>query len=272
MNAMRELGEGVPVSIGTALALESVFGDGQSEKPPIKSIKEFWFNVRTLIRNILGAYTTEERKLITAQQLYMDLYSELQIIDASVQRYSSNQCKAVFYVCTHQSLARKFPHAVLKQLKSEQQLYMRALEENAIKLLAPNVQLFNWRVFDTELDGRHPTAFIMTHYAIDLLSKSYFERLALIESHTGTIKPPMLWHTKLTNGNDLPQMPFNRFTLQIFGDRSICFNAMPGKMREYVITMSRENKWTPATTKDKILYAIKALRDPVAIPFLLDLW
>lgn len=272
MNIQRELGEnGIPVSIGTAFALEAINSSGDNSAP-ISAIKEFWFNIRTLIRNILGAYPTDVRKAMTVEQLHNDLINEINIIDAYLQKHSAGRCKAIFYACSYASLKRKFPNASLKNTNTPAQQYSQALENNAIKVTIPLLGNVSFRPFDIDLDGHHPPSFILTHFAVDLLSSRYFDKLALVESHTGAIKGPNLWYTKLTNGSSLPMIPFNRFTLQVFGDRGICFSPMPSKLKDAIMTLASTYHWTSATTKDKILFGVKTLNDPVATAFFNGLW
>ena len=272
MNIQRELGEnGIPVSIGTAFALEAINSSGVPAAP-IAAIQEFWFNLRTLIRNILGAYPTDVRKAMTVEKLHNDLISEINIIDAYVQKHSNGRCKAVFYACSYTSLKRKFPNGQLKSTNTDAQKYAQGIENNTIKVTIPLLGNVNFRPFDVDIDGKHPSAFILTHFAVDLLSSKYFDRLALVESHTGAIKGPNLWYTKLTNGSALPMIPFNRFTLQVFGDRGICFTPLPSKLKDAVMQLASAYNWTAATTKDKIIFGIKSLNDPVATAFFNGLW
>ena len=273
MRPDRALGEnGIQLSIGTALALESLVTPADGKPAPINACKELWINLRTLTRNIKGAYENEASKNLTYTDLHEDLLAEINYIDGLMQQRTKGQCKVVFYCCTFASLSRKFPTAQLKVPKTPLQQATLATENAAINMTIPLLGNVNFRPFDVELSGPNPTSFILTHMAVDLLSSKHFERLALVESHTGVIKPPSMWYTKLTGGSDMPTMPFNRFTLQVFGDRSICFNALPIKLRTPILEMASKYNWTPATTKDKILFGIKALNDPMGISFFTSLW
>ena len=273
MRPDRVLGDnGIQVSISTALALEALVARVDNKPQPISACKELWINLRTLIRNIKGAYEAEAAKNLTYTAIHQDLVSEVNYIDGLIQQHTKGQCKVIFYCCSLASLPRKFPTAQLKVPKTPLQQANHAAENAAISMSIPMLGNVNFRPFDVDITGSNPTSFILTHMAVDLLSSKNFERLALVESHTGVIKPPSMWYTKLTNGNEMPTMPFNRFTLQVFGDRGICFNPLPIKLKTPIIEMAKQYNWTPATTKDKILFGIKALGDPMGISFFTSLW
>src|SRR5690606_22392271 len=102
---------------------------------------------------------------------------------------------------------------------------------------------------------------ILTHFPVDLLNRYRFKTLKLLESHTGAIKPFNVWNTKLKDGQGLDVIPFDRMTLQMFGDNAH-FSPMHKKVRMTIYNLVVKNKWTYATTKDYVFYCIQQNRDP----------
>lgn len=256
----------VPVSIGTSLALEGAFGE-YPDRPvtpaPILKVKEVWFNVRTVIRNLIEAIPTDQRDALTAEGLWPALVEEMTIIDAAVVRGSTGLARAVFYVCNYMHLQRKFPRAVLRHAHTPKQLFMAKMEDDLLRRIAKDGISVDLRVFRThEITGNFPESFIVTHYPVDLLSRYSFKNLELLESHTGTIKPYSEWHTKLTGGNELTNMPFCPLTLQLFGDKGNHFSAMPIKIRKQIQDIAEADRWSAVTTRDKIVLSMRRIAHP----------
>lgn len=256
----------VPVSIGTSLALEGAFGE-YPERPvspaPILKVKEVWFNVRTVIRNLIEAIPTDQRDALTAEGLWPALVEELTIIDAAVVRGSTGLARAVFYLCNYLHLQRKFPRAILRQPSTPKQIFMAKMEEDLLRRLAKDPASVDYRVFRThEITGNYPESFIVTHYPVDLLSRYAFKNLELLESHTGAIKPFSQWHTKLTGGNELSNIPFCPLTLQLFGDKGNHFSSMPAKIRKQILDIAEADRWSSVTTRDRITMSMRRIAHP----------
>lgn len=276
----REIG-GLPLSIGTSFAIESACGilqDRDEEgnpiptppKPaPIKNVKELWVNTRTLFRNLFGAIPKETKEVVLPKYLVMALQEEMQVIDATIQKIAGDAVKVVYYMCTYEGLPKKFPKAQIKEPTTDKQKVYWALEQNTCRLLTnshPEIRRFN-----VDIEGNHPDAFILSHCVVDLLSRHSFRSLQLLESHTGKIKPHTQWSSKLSNGKELTNIPFNRMTLQVFGDGPVFFSPMPIKVRKAILDIATQYKWTAVTTKDKMIYGIKQMHDHFSRQFFLDL-
>jgi len=256
----------VPVSIGTSLALEGAFGeypDRPVSPAPILKVKEVWFNVRTVIRNLIEAIPTDQREALTAEALWPALVEEMTIIDAAVVRGSTGLTRAVFYLNNYLHLQRKFPRAILRHAHTPKQVFMASMEDKLLRMLAKDPVSVDYRTFRThEIDGQHPESFIVTHYPVDLLSRYSFKNLELLESHTGAIKPYSEWHTKLTNGNALENLPFCPLTLQLFGDKGNHFSSMPTKIRQQILDIADADHWSSVTTRDKIVLSMRRIAHP----------
>lgn len=252
-----------PVSIGTSLALEGAFGI-YPERPDLKAtiptVGRVWFNLRTLLRNMVSCLSTQDRDRLTPKALYTALLEEIQILDSLLPTQTNGAVHAQFYYCTHIDAPRKFPHAILKVPKTPLQKQLHDLEQKTYKLLIDSGLIPHLFLFDTELNGVHPASLILTHYPVDLLSRYKFAKLSLLESHTGVTKKPALWYTKLNGCKDATTIPFTKFTLQIFGDGSLFAGSVPG-IRKRVMELSEQHHWTNVTTDDKIRFTLNRIND-----------
>lgn len=259
--ADREVGTQVPVSIATALALESAFGisDEMPEhknKPPILTANALWINVRTLIRNIMSAIPSADQNRVFPDPLVDAITSEIQIIEAAVARYTHGGCKVVIYCQSYRSIEREYPHCFHRALKTDKQQFLRGLEDEAIQKVEGLLET-PLAKSDLKLSGNNDDALIITHMPVDLLSRYNFTKLRLLESHTGKVKAYTSWNSKLTGGKDLARMPFNHVTLQFFGD-GVHFSTFPAKEKKQIIELADAHRWNPTTTLDKMKSDIRS--------------
>ena len=269
----RAVGE-IPLSISTSLAIESITGmaEGSDPKnPTVLKFKELWVNVRTLFRNVYGSISTDNRTQVDPELYGETMYNEMDVIRSVIGSVTNNTVKVVFYLPSYESIKRRFPNARWVGTSTPKQAFDFNTEINAINHFNALITEDDVINIDVDLPGNGAKALLLTHYPIDLLSRYKFSGLALLESHTGTIKPPILWYTKLRNGRDLKVIPFDKMTLQLFGD-SAMFSPMPIKIRRHLIAIGEKCKWSPATTKEYILKCIKDERDPVLEKFIMDLY
>lgn len=251
-----------PISLGTSLALEALAGiypDRPVNPAPIRQVKEVWFNIRTLLRNLQGSLETEVRDRVTTGTLLPSLIEEINLIESIIVSMSSGMARAIFYVCDYTSIRQRFPKAALRVPTTAKQIMQESIERGVIKALLDHDVSQDLRTFRYELDGRGQTAFIVTHLPIDLLSRYSFGKLELLESHTGKIKAPAQWNTKLTNGKELINIPFGRFALQVFGDNGNHFTPAPRIVKEVVLELASKYRWTSITTEAKIRESISSV-------------
>ena len=262
--ANRAVGE-YPLSIGTSLAMETL-------KPDSK-YGSLWINIRTLFRNIWDALDSEDRKLLMenlkgnqagfskqvafaiADTLEEELHRILQVNQGKLD-------KVVLYHREYGDLLARFPKAFLVTPNTVIQKTRNNLMNNAIDevLRRPIGEKID---FDrgSQLKGEPVKALILTHYPVDLLSRTAFMQLRLIESYTGAIKTKSQWNTKLTDGKLMPRIPFNDFTIQIFGDGNVLFRSYPKPVRTAILELAEKYKWTTMTTKEKIKQNIAWMND-----------
>lgn len=250
MNGTRMMGETMPVSIGTALVFESPNFNIE------KWVPSFYVNVKTLYRNLIGAYS-EDTALIDASELYNNLLSDMDSLEEAVSIYTKGKSTVYFYLPTYAGITKVLPAAKFKVPTTNNQIVNRAHELMVFNNLKHDIETQKRiTLIDTIIPYHDSPTNILTHFAVDLLSNINFPRLTLVESWTGKMKGKAEWNTKLTNGKFLKKLPFNAFTLQIFGDNGNLLSPAPPTLRRAVLRMAEKNTWTPLTTMDKIKYSI----------------
>lgn len=259
--ANRELGA-FPLSIGTSLAIEAF------TVLPNDTATEFWFNIRTLVRNLTSSLTSDVRKQITAVDALPVLIQELEFLVEQISSASHGRCTAVFYYPSYADIQLLFPNALHRVPTTELQKVNAAVEESLSQYLVAHSP-FPIRVVKTRIESPQHDVIVLTHYSVDLLWASKFKRLRLIESHTGTIKSNSEWTTKLTGGKDLLRIPFTKFTLQVYGDNNVLFSSMPFKVKAVVTELAEAKRWTTVTTDVLIESHLKTLSDPLTRDYLL---
>lgn len=267
--ANRAIGQ-YPISIATSLALESAFGHYPDRPvvtpPPILSVRNVWINIRTLIRNMHGSLDHEFRERVKAEDLFHGLAEELGMIERAIASQSQGYCVPVFYHCDYSRVFHRYSSAWLKLPKTPNQRHYSDLEDKTCKLLlgaalAQSIRRFNYELVPA--NGQFPQSYIITHLPIDLLSRHNFKSLILLESHTGALKGPAEWNTKLTDGKKHPNIPFSRFTMQVFGDNGNMFVAAPARLRDLVLEIAKRDQWTAVTTSDRIRFSISRIPNDI---------
>lgn len=254
----REKGQ-VPISIGTSLALEAAFGiypDRPESPAPITRVKQLWINLRTIVRNLYACLPTDLKDTVLPDDLWQYALQELAIIEAAVGKHSG-QTKVVFFASDYARLKQRYPSAIIREPSTPKQLFQYKIEDITLRLMLENNHQHDVKLFDFDIQGHFPASLILTHLPIDLLARYRFERLELLESHTGKIKGPGAWYTKLTNGKELGNIPFNQFTLQLFGDNGNMFSPQPIGVRRSMLEAARLNNLTNVSSLDKVRDTIR---------------
>ena len=251
--AMREKGL-YPISIGTSLALEGVMGQHPDRPLPhsqLPKYKEVWFNLHTLFRNLVSSMKAEEQRAATIPEIVPGLVEDALGCQAVIEHEGKGRVNSVFYLPDYSGLHLRYPSAKIKEPTTDNQLIYQTLHDATIRrfMVDPPVAVRHEKIFIT---GRHPAALMLTHLPVDLLARYQFDRLDLLESHTGKIKPASQWNTKLTGKpEDVAMLPFLPFTLQVFGDGQQFVHQLRG-LKDAVIETARETQWSSVTTLDKV--------------------
>lgn len=273
--AEREKGE-APLSIGTSMALESLggFGEFVSDSPPIYRYDEIWVNLRTLFRNCYNAVDRSMRGDLQATDLIDALVDDVRVLVSTIELKSHGKMKPVLYWSSFKSFKASFPRGKWKELTTSPQIVENALEQATLKmLLNEHRETLDVEIkdFDVRITSKGTRVVMLTHYPVDLLWRKQFTQLTLLESHTGSFKTRPEWYTKLTGGRRYNRIPFNRMTMQIFGDGNLLFASMSSKIKNRVLEIAEKDGWTPVTTDEKIRYSINKLHDPIEKTFFLEL-
>ena len=267
------------LSVATSLAIESLTNtheEIQHKTVPAYEYQEYWFNLRTLFRNIVGA-SGVEAKAIPAEKLAGALVDEMKIITSILTEHRVSEKNIIFYVSNQKNIEAKFPKAVIRRDSTDKQKsftqVMTLIISSIIKHLEKDaVWKGRIKVFDLELkpDKAVYKTMILTHQAVDLLSYTNFLDLVLLESHTGAIKRKTEWYTKYLNWKELPQLPWNKGLLQILGDKET-FRPMDIKIKRELIEIATTYRWTVLTTRDKIRATVDKFKNPYAKAIVLSL-
>ena len=260
-----------PISIGTALALETLFTGSEPvydqervipEHVDINRYQEFWINCNTIYRNILGSVNAADQKALMPGDILETLESELELIKELVGSASSNQVKVIYYVNHYKNLAKQHTHSKLRVDSTPKQMeYSKTRDLVLNEYLKRHKKDMDIKEYDRLLmPSIKCNALILTHDAYDLLSRKNFSDLTLIESHTGKLKDKSLWYTKFSDSKELMRIPFSIEFLQVFGD-SQHFFPFPKAAREAIITLANERNWTSVTTHERIIYSLGTLKD-----------
>lgn len=245
----REVGS-LPVSIGTSLAFEAVF-----ESNALSHYNSVLINLRTMVRNFFQALKTPVALTIDPIDAATVVIDELQTLASQFKTTIP-----VVYLSTYSDLESFLPGCIRAVPTGEKRILLEALEEDTIKAIIQQ-QLIKVELFDTcslsfKVKG---SALIFSHVVTDLFIRYNFTELDLLESYTATIKDRSQWYTKLTNGKEMTTMPFNKFTLAVFGDKSVYLKPQGLLVRRALLDLSESCKWTTIVSMEKIQSDIKLL-------------
>lgn len=270
MNLVMNREKGVfPISIGTSLVLESLINQHPTlthqpaNKKPVKRYKQFYVNLRTLFRNLYQSVDNYYRDSIMPSDYFDPFVMELDFL-MDWAKNEGEGIEIVFYAVEYRGMRATYPDAKLREAKTPKQLRYKDVEHAIIKAFLENPnyrEKFKPMIYRGSINQAvYEDTVILTHYAIDLLSKYKFRKLDLIESHTGKIKSDKEFNSKYLNGESLYMMPFNIQLLQIFGDKET-FSPMNPAIKKAVMNLAEEHHWTPITSLDKIKSNVNSIKD-----------
>lgn len=260
-----------PLSIGTGLALESLFKptqppyDPEREVPPhipLSSYNVFYVNIRTLLRNIYGAVPKEVFMQAKAQDVVMVLESEISVIQDLMRNEAQDTVKPLFYHSPFEKISKIETNQFIKLRvpTTDLQKYTVDLTDKIINLFFKrNTDDRFIRTFRNDIRPQgSPKALMLTHFPYDLTSSSYFRTLDLLESHTGKKKNRSTWFTKFygLGDHDLSYIPMVRKMLFVFGDH-VSFSPWSSKARLQVYDIAKKYDWTYSTTDERICLTLK---------------
>lgn len=262
-----------PLAISTSLALEGALGihpENPTDKNILPYYGEIWVNLRTLYRNLHESVPKDVQERLLAGTMVDALLEEIEHFDTTIRERATSPMKIIYYASNYAGLAKRYPKALLRTASTQRQVIYQDIQQKAIKGLLTELGKAGGRtvrVFDLDLKPKNPTehygkALMISHYAYDLLSHYEFQKLTLLESHTGVAKDRALWSSKYTDGRQFPMIPFRESLLQVFGDSTL-FRAWNVKDRRVIVELAQAKTWTPLTTISKIRQDLRYLNNPM---------
>ena len=264
---------GFPLSVGTSLAFESVFSPQQKPYDPTRPIPNHvnladydscWVNITTLFRNLSTAVEKDVFTGSPAEALAATLEEEIGVIQNLFMIEGRGLVVPRFYYSTYEKLlsrkttglAFRLPHTPIQEFYDKQlHATLRLMEKHTDSIIA----------FKDSLEPmKRERAFVLTHQPYDLINFRSFERLDLLESNTGLLKPRAMWNTKYypIPGESMVHLPFTKKLLLALGDK-VLIRPGPLPLRKQILKTSVDRHWTPMTTKDKIMMDLGLdIRDP----------
>jgi len=233
------------VSVGTGLALESVFTpttpryDEKREIPVTiqpNDYKVHAYNVYTIIRNIVAATREKDKLAIIGRKDLKDVVIEE--IETIKQLYSDyNDIELIFYTDDYKKQYKRYNHG--KDVKTT-----KTFEE----LLAMSSVI-------TTLDKLPVTkekTLVMTSYLVDLVECK--DNYYLLESNTGKLKNRSELSNKyypVGKNKTLSVFPVNKYLLFLLGDKTVV-RPVNMKLRKDIYQMAINRRWTVRTSDAKI--------------------
>jgi len=254
----------LPVSVGTSLAIEGLQASGL---PPFDYV---WVNLRTLYRNLIASVDTATRDMADPYTVGQVMVEEMEHIRDAVLTLTQGRIHVQWYLSNPATLVKALPDAIIRSPQTDLQKHVDQLCNAALEYVVKTVGKEHVLQFSPLLQGPGRTL-ALTHMPTDLLNHRSFAELMLLESHTGKIKRYAEFNTKFTNGSDLTHIPYNGFTLTIFGDNNVLLRQAPGKLRKAILDIAQKYNWTAMTTREKIRYGISNITDTYAKQALLGM-
>ena len=266
-----------PLSIGTALAMETFFNARTAPYDPERQIPDtvdvslystIYINIGTLIRNLMGSLPNESVAVVDIISVVDTLYSEIEVIESLFSVEGGDNCKPVFYFNDYKHVLNtiKYASVFFRNSNSATEIHYDKFHNEALKIMTKSNDEIE--VVHELLKPNKPIkSLILTHQAFDLLSKKNFIQLDLIESHTGKLKTFNTWSSKFApvGSIDFSRIPFNSTTLFIFGDRYFV-QPTPIRLRKTVDEIATKCHWTSVTTKEKINFDLeREIKEPLVV-------
>ncbi len=265
-----------PLSIGTAMAFESLFNGREPAYDPKRSIpdrinvanyQECYINLATLFRNLNGSVDNAFFMAAKPTAIVDVLLSEMDVIENLFSVEGNGVCVPIFYYSDYDDLEKKEKLGIaIRKANTPNQKTIALLLKETIKLLNRQTDAIV-HVSDLLKPKAAVDALMISHHPYDLCAHKSFNSLSLLESHTGVLKTKRQWNSKYypVTGENMAHLPFHRKLLLVFGDR-VQIGPMPIKFRKTIMEASIKRNWTPLTTMEKIKLDLGyEIRDPYAL-------
>lgn len=268
-----------PISLPTALALESLFNPRTDRYDPerkvpqhidVQKYRTIWINVLLLYRNLVAAMDKSTFLTAKADDLANVLDSDMEVITSLFHVEGLGVCEPIFYFCSYEDLRRVDRRIRLREDVTELQKMFKSKFLQVVQIVRSRRHI---HMLNSDIPGDRKNSLIMTHVPYDLLSYQFFNRLDLLESNTGKLKTRHEWNTKYypVIGNDMSRLPFLKMLLLILGDK-VLIHPSDIKLRRMVLDVGERRHWVQTTTVDKIKQDLESeIKDPYILQFLKSL-
>lgn len=244
---------GFPVSIGTGLALETIFDPIQEvydqarqvpDKPPPQTYTDYLVNLSTVARNLINAVPTKDLDFIKVSD-FLDVF--LEEVGYLTTLFQMHGLPVQFYVHSYAYPRHTYKDKLRVAATALQQKQFSISEKCLKSVKDTNDVLYFDKSVKTYKDS---STLILTHVPWDLLSFSNFKRLDLLESHTGVIKTRSQFNTKYFKfgDKDMSFLPFMEYLLTTFGDH-VMFKPSSLKDREKLYDAMVKKRVHPLMTE-----------------------
>lgn len=229
---------GFPLSIGTGLALEAVFlpeTESKHEQSPeplsdTNKYTSYVINIDTLVRNMISSLPSKDSMMVSPSFYYKALLEEIDYLEGL---FAGKETKLILFVNDYSYYKNTYKDTYRKP-NTTKQLFVESVHDYVRKNIVRDRS--NIPRFSKEVKlGKEERTLLLSHLPVDLLSRSNFLELDLLESHTAVIKTRRTWNSKYYPllKEDMTFLPFNEYLLTTFGDRSM-FSPKPLKQRQEV--------------------------------------
>lgn len=227
---------GFPISIGTSLALETLFQPitdvyDETREVPQKvdpsTYDIYLINVSTLTRNLIHSVPWRDISTIKKSDVLDALLEE---IDFLTGFFNAANLSVKFYWNSYSYALKSYDSKKIRIPTTAQQLAVQQLMDYCTTPIRKQGDVLT---FGKDISyERTAKCLLMTHVPWDLLSWGNFHKLDLLESHTGTVKSRKDWNTKYfpIKGKDFSILPFMEYLLTTLGDH-VMFVPSPLKDR-----------------------------------------
>jgi len=253
------------LSLGTGSAIaaiaastDTIYIDVKGEALDVKkyrgNIDSLVINVETLTRNIIQAIpTTIREKAINSYQEYLLelVVREMHYIDNLLEGKFK---KGVYFLFPdYEKVYMAYYMPKRKHLPTKKEAAEKAIEDIAFSISKKAGKLDINFIIDDYKIGLRGDVLLLTHYGHDLMNYKKNKNLKLIESHTGRVIDYTGFNKKYRNSTkaDASRLPWDEVLMMVLGTETIK-SPIRGAMA-LVLEAAEKNKWTPNTTRDKIV-------------------
>ena len=245
-------------SIGTHLMLESLFSynyelyDKERIFKPIDPSKYDYhvYNIFTIIRNILGSYSTvkDKREVLLDKSFASILALEIEHM-TNCYMHSGTKLKPYLFYPDYKKIYKEYNKN--KEVQDTVPKTMQFLMDSYLNDLSKKTIIASVNKKGTyKLPKIEGTGLLTTHIPCDLFNHNDYY---LLESHTGVLKSVSEYNSKYHSlgKQSMSHLPWHEELLYMFGDH-LFITPLHITVRRRLYDLSIKNHWNVKTTRSKI--------------------